>query len=142
MIEEYMTPEILDQLDRISRWKTDNPDTAQELTQETLANMLETNYQHIGQFLHNYRKINARLWKAEQRRRARLVDLETEATAETPSDVDSAIKQLSPGVRHIARLSYAGYTRIEITKRKHISERDLSRKRNQIKAELEALIAL
>ena len=139
MINDYITPETLKHLDAISRRKTDNPEMVQELTQETLSEMLETNFKHFGQFLHNYRKINVKLWRREQRQQECL-ELSESIPARTDSGVDQVISQLSEP--EIARMSYNGSTRREIARTLHISQRDLGKARNQIKAELHSLIAM
>jgi len=142
MIDEYVNdPNLMKRLDAISRKRTGDPDAAQELTQETLCAMLETNYKHIGQFLHEFRRISLNVWKREKCRQAKTVDIEIDnITAEAEVDVDQVIDRLPQPEQKIARLSYRGYTRKEITKTCHISERDLSVYRNQIRVSVEAML--
>jgi len=142
MIDQFVNdPNIMKHLDAISRRRTGDPDAAEELTQETLLEMIEENYKHIGQFLHEFRRISLNVWKREKRRQDKIanVDIET-LTYNTPVDVDQVIDRLPPTQREIARLSYSGYTRREIAHSLHISQRDLGTVRNQIKVNVEAML--
>ena len=139
MIKDFISsPKALQRLNHISGKYTDE---AQDLTQETLLEMLETgkHYKHIGQFLHDYKRIAWNIARREKRRKEKTHSLNTDTLAHsTPPDVDAVINP--PQLAKIARWSYEGMSTTQIARKAHISKTTLTRQRQTLKTTLEAML--
>ena len=135
--------DFLDKLDAASlRHTKGDRDAAQELTQETILQILEQSNKPKTQtaFMAEFWRVNYNIARTWQNERNKYIDATVEVTEQKEcqdTDVENAINQLSnPILQAIARYKYQGYTDNQTAAFMNVSRQTIANRKKILKSEL------